>query len=451
MNVFPDSMAKFYPSSKLIRNPHKGFTDFQRFRGDSLNENWTPETGYIMELIPDGVESGSLRLENSTSMPWEYPDTSIAYFRIPWRKLEPSQSEYDFTFLDKVLAEANRRGQKVMLRFPPNSARPIKETELPDWLIDELKLPVREVGNKMSPDHPLFYDSYSNFLRAVGQHIDGDSRVSSVDMALISAWGEQHQIDMVSEQNRNKLVDGFMQGFKTTPISAIFNSFEAVSYANTYRPVGFRADCLGDMKMGHMAQFYPRAFPHFNKLWEKAPIAFEVCWVMEHWLDNGWDIDFTIEQSLLWHISTFNEKSARIPECLREKCENWIKKMGYRFALRVIDFAGCARPGDTMHFAVYLQNLGVAPIYHKYPFIIRLRHESGAHFDFETDADITSWLPGDNSWEGSITLPQNIPAGNYSLELGIYYKDKNSETVVRFACEAQECDGFTVVGSITIE
>ncbi|MBQ8508637.1 MAG: DUF4832 domain-containing protein [Clostridia bacterium] len=428
---FPNQTRTLLPSDELLRNPHKGFTTFQRFRGDRLNEDWTMQTGWRMEQIPQG-ELFCGRYDDG------HPDTSLAYFRIPWRRLEPERGRYDFTFLDFVLEEADRRGQKVMLRFPPHAARP-GELELPEWMVDALHLPEREVGNKMSPDHPLFYESYGGFIRAVGAHIDGDSRVSAVDMSLISAWGEGHQIDMVLEKDWKGLVDAYMQSFTKTPISAQFNHPQSVLYANSYRPVGLRADCLGNMTW-HMPNLYPRAFAQMNELWKRAPIAFEVCWIMKHWSDMGWDVDYIIEQSLQWHISTFNEKSARIPDFLVEKCQRWMKKMGYRFALRVIDFPADACPGDVLHLSVCVQNLGVAPIYHRYPLVFRLRGERGVCYDLPSDADITTWLPGDHMWEGSVTLPPDMAKGSYALEVGI----TDGDTLVRFANGAEVRDGFVV-------
>lgn len=434
---FPDRMANWMPSYKLFANPHKGFTTFQRYQGDRLNQDWTVETGYIMEHLPDreGIWQGEVP---------DYPHSTIAYYRIPWRVIEPEEEQYDFSFLDEVLRTATERGQKVMLRFPPNAAR-AGPLELPDWFCRKLNLPPRIGRDKRTPDHPLYYERYGNMIRAVGEHIDGDSRVTALDMSLISAWGEGDQIDFIAEDRWKSLVDAYMQGFQKTPISAQFNHPDSVHYANTYRPVGFRADCLGNMTH-HMFDHYPRFFPLMGDLWEKAPIAFEVCWVMQHWMDMGWDVDYIIEQSLKWHITSFNAKSAPVPAAWMGKAGEWIKKMGYRYAVRRVDYPTLASGGDCLHLNFWIENRGVAPIYHKYPFILRLRGEKGT-FDFETDADITKWLPGDILWEGTITLPENIPAGTYILEAGI---QKNGEKIY-LATDSPEQDGFNqITGPIQI-
>lgn len=438
-HCFPTTMRAFYPSNEFFRNPHKGFTTFQRYRGDVLNENWTVETGWMMEKIPEEKQLFCGKYTDG------YPDTSICYFRIPWRVLEPEKGVYDFSFLDEVLRTAEEREQHVMLRFPPHAARP-GSLDLPEWMQKALNLPPRTIGDKNSPDHPLYYQSYGNLIRAIGARIDGDPRVTAVDMALISAWGEGAQIHSVKEENWKSLVDAYMQSFTQTPISALYNHLPSIQYANTYRPVGFRADCLGNMDY-HMNVSYPPAFAEMNDLWEKAPIAFEVCWTMQHWVTKGWDIDFIMEQALKWHITSFNAKSARIPNMLKEKNKKWIKRMGYRFALRTIEYPESACPGDILHFSVCMENSGVAPIYHRYPFVLRLRNDHIV-VDLPTDADITAWLPGDHLWRGTVALPPDIPCGEYVLEAGI----TDGKTIVHIATDAPKHQGFVQVGErVTID
>ena len=198
------------PSNELLCNPHKGFSSFQRFRGDRLNFDtpdldWAVERGWMMEEIPEGeLFCGKYGVG--------YPDPTLCYFRIPWNMLEPEHGRYDFTYLDFVLEEATRRGQKAILRFPPNANRP-GPLELPQWFVDAVKMPPREIKDGRTPLVPLYFDSYSNFIRAVAAHIDGDPRVSLVDMALVSAWGEGAQSDMLTEAQWKQLVDAYVYGF----------------------------------------------------------------------------------------------------------------------------------------------------------------------------------------------------------------------------------------------
>lgn len=441
----PTKTATFFPSNELYINPHKGFTTFQRFRGDelyeeTLGEPWRKETGWRMERLPEN--DGMFREIGIEG----YPDTSIAYFRIPWRKLESNKGRYDFSLIDKFLARAEERGQKVIFRFTPHAARPDESLELPQWLVEELKLPARETGDKSSPVCDYFFDNYAALIRKIGEHIDGDSRVSSIDVSVVSAWGEGEQMHSLPFKYKKQMADIYAAAFKNTVLTVQFNDNEFIEYMNSLRPVGLRLDCLGAICWNHMSLWYPRVFADFPDLWKKGPINFEAGWVVRYWLENGWDIDYIIEESLRWHITSFNAKSVAIPECLTEKTENWIKRMGYRFCLRILEYPENASGGDVLNFYILMQNRGVAPIYHKYPFIIRLKDQNGKTYDFNTNEDITSWLPGDNPLKLQITVPCDLPKGEYTLQVGI----TDGETLIRMATEAQNDNGFDVMGKINI-
>lgn len=427
-----DSVSTFKKSNKLFKNPHKGFTTFQRHKGDKLNENWSVQTGWMMEQLPDteGLYIGEV--EN-------FPDTTIAYFRLPWCRIERKEGEYDLDYIDDILETAEKRGQKVMFRFIPHAARP-GCLDLPEWFREKLGIPEREVGDKASPDHPLFYELFAKFIRKMGEHIDGDRRVTAIDMALVSAWGEQDGIENLSEEKWKFLVDAYMQSFKKTPVSAQFNHTESIDYANTYRPIGARADCLGDMKW-HMFALYPKFFDN-STLWKKAPIAFEVCWVVKHWLDMGWNIDHTIEQSLKWHITSFNAKSVAIPPELKEKCEEWIKRMGYRYSVNKVEYPSVAEKGDSLEITLHIENSGVAPIYHEYPFVLRLKGEK--IYTFNTEIDLREILPGEYIFKETLDLPIDIEAGEYVLEAGI----GDDEDRVYIATDSPENNGYNTISSI---
>lgn len=439
----PDKMVLFNVSDKLYLNPHKGFVSFQRFEGDKLNRNWAIDRGWVMEHLPEDLFSMDAECE------YYHPKTTIAYFRIFWNTLESKMGEYNFELLDRIFERAKERGQKVILRFPAHAARP-GELDLPKWLRDMSGIPEREIGDKVSPDHPMFYKYYCDFIRAVGKYIDGREELSAIDMAIVGSWGEGAKIRLLSEDKWRPIVEAYMETFKVTPIILQHNHPESVKFANSYRPVGYRADCVGNMRDHcgsiHMQGIYARRFSLLpSELWKNAPIAFEASWVLQYWYDMRWDLDYIIDQTLKWRISSFNAKSCAIPLEWKDKVESWIKRMGYRFALRRVDYPEKADAGDTLRLQFWIENVGVAPIYHKYPFVIRLRGEN-MRYEFVTDADITTWLPGDVIYDTDVMLPVGCPKGSYVLEVGLR---KNNE-IIHFASEGQENDGFLYVGKLTV-
>ena len=75
----------------VLVNPGIGFMTFQRFNGDALNAGIKWTEGFPIEYQPfPGT------LENK-----DFPMTSIAYFRVYWRFLEPEKGVYNWDLIDR--------------------------------------------------------------------------------------------------------------------------------------------------------------------------------------------------------------------------------------------------------------------------------------------------------------------------------------------------------------
>lgn len=105
----------------VLTNPGIGFMTFQRFNGDTLNEakGWTEGKPIIYQDF-----DGDLTNE-------DYPDTTIAYFRIYWKFIEPQRRKYRWDLIDKALETARRRGQTLMLRIAPYGTG--NQNDVPAW------------------------------------------------------------------------------------------------------------------------------------------------------------------------------------------------------------------------------------------------------------------------------------------------------------------------------
>jgi len=108
-------------SDEVLTNPGIGFMTFQRFNGDTLNEGkgWT-------EGYPIAYQEHDGALENIG-----HPMTSLAYFRVYWRFVEPTRDEYRWDLFDKALETAGMRGQTLLLRIAPYGTG--ADNDVPDW------------------------------------------------------------------------------------------------------------------------------------------------------------------------------------------------------------------------------------------------------------------------------------------------------------------------------
>ena len=57
--------------------------------------------------------------------------TSLAYFRVYWKFVEPAEGEYRWDLIDRALETAAARGQTLLLRIAPYGTR--ADNDVPDW------------------------------------------------------------------------------------------------------------------------------------------------------------------------------------------------------------------------------------------------------------------------------------------------------------------------------
>lgn len=433
----------------VLVNPGIGFMTFQRFNCDVLNDGlkWT-------EGFPIAYQDfkGSLKNKN-------FPDTSIAYFRIYWRYIEPEKGDFSWDLFDNALKTAHNRGQTLMIRIAPYGHTKTSSDEVPKWYRkmvgkeSSAKIPIQKW--RTDPEDPRYPKHFGNMIREFGKRYDGHPDLESVDLSIVGAWGEGAGSVDLSARTREALVDAYLEAFKKTPLLMLLTDAKTNGYGLSKRAVGWRVDCLGDMRVGnpnwnHMFDYYPQGIVNFGMrdAWQKAPVSLEVCWVMQHWKNNGWDIDYIIDQSLKWHISSFNAKSSPVPDEWWPQVNRWLKRMGYRFVLRKFTYPSIVKPQGKLDFSTWWENKGVAPCYKLFPVALRLKGKKRSEV-FLTDADIRTWLPGDVIYDSSIFVPVDMPAGEY--DLGIALLDPQTrEPKVKLASAGMEADGWYTIGKIKV-
>jgi hypothetical protein len=454
----PPTLIKEEPKTVTVRprviddilvNPGIGFMTFQRFNGDGLNPGllWT-----------EGHPVDDKKLKAALD-PSAYPDTSIAYVRFYWKFIEPEHQTFDWSLIDHAVESAKAHHQTLMLRVMPYGDG--ADEDVPSWyrgLAAERPASRKLPDDKwrVDPENAAYAKYFGEMIRALGARYDGNVDIESIDAAVVGFWGEGEGSDLLSKRTQNALVDAYTSSFKKSPL--VIQPW----YPNLTRrfmkkaAVGWRADCLGDMGgfspvWSHMHDLYPEGIIESGVAdnWKRAPVTFEACWVIKYWKEHGWNVDEIIDQSLKWHISSFNAKSSPVPAELLPNIKRWLNKMGYRLALRKMTFPSVAHAGKEMIFTSWWENLGVAPCYRDFAVAFRFKNENGNQVIL-TKADIGKWLPGDSLLNSSIVVPQSLTPGQYSLSLAIVDR-KSHEPQVKLASEGRDAEGWYPLGPISIK
>ncbi len=424
-------------TDEILVNPGMGFETFHCFNGDQR----------------------IARAEN-------YPKCSIAYFRFYWDKLEPEEGRYDFDLIDSLLDKARQAGQDLALRFMPTSSANLRQGT-PKWYMEKGKgYDYLKGGRKgWAPDHnePYFLAKQEELISAFGERYNGPPNVIRMEIGSVGFWGEWHlshtepQVPMISEANAVKVIDMYLRHWNKTPLAMLIGDVPGLRYA-VGKGTGWRADSLGDYghwsdTWCHMFNAYPQKLKEANALdaWKRGPIAFEPPGSMrdlERYVpsrgggyDNMWD------QALAWHGSAYNPKSGSIPAGQVPAMKRFLKRCGYRLALRRVVVprtlqAKARRLPITMEF----ENMGVAPPYGDYILAVKLTGGTGPII-LESQAQTSRWLPGKHKIEESFILPESLGAGDYRLSIGLL-EPTSRLPVIRLANKGADDRGWHHVGTI---
>lgn len=439
-----DGVQRIRPreSHENLPNPHIGTTTFQRFNGDPVNmdNRWDDRNG------PEAFKPFDGNLANEL-----YPQTTLAYCRWMWSRIEPEKGQYRWDIIDGALEAAAARGQRLQVRMQPYVG-----LTLPQWYLDTGGQIVAVPGRRRARDHDHNTEAYlkhwPEFIRAFGRRYDGHPNLESFDIAYGGSCGETGGNS--TPETARRLVDAYLESFQKTQLISMLGTDGCAYAARKDRPIGWRADCFGDVRMrgtqtypdysawNHMYEYYPEALFQcgVQDAWKTAPVIFETCWTVGHWFNEGWDIDWILEQGLAYHMSVFMPKSSYIPEQWRDKIDAFNRKIGYRFAMRQLLLPLRVRPNGRVRVNCYMENVGVAPIYRRYTFAMRFRQDE-RQVIVPLTVDPRTWLPGPAYFSEMITLPREFADGYVAVDVGLI-DPQTQRPAVQLAIQGQLDDGW---------
>lgn len=421
-------------------------------------------------LIDDVLYNPGMGITTANSFDGDipgYPKSRIAYWRFYWNEIEPENGKYRWDIIDDVIEKARSRGQRVALGImPANGSAPKWYVELGAKGFEYL--PEQGGAESWMPDHndPLYLEYMGRLVKKFGERYDGHPDIDHIDMRSLGHWGEWHfgfvePRPEVKPEIRKALVDIYLDNFKETPLIMLIGGKDELAYA-VEKGAGWRADCLGDLGFwgdgwNHMKDSYQQSLDDAdaNEAWKRAPVCFESCHVMQRWADEGYDVEFILNEALRWHISIFNNKSSPIPPRWWGVMQEFMKKMGYRIVINYLTLPSKVKSGQVLHINSEWENLGVAPPYRNYVIAFKLipkdrRPQAFLIEDPSSNTSIRDWLPGKYCLDLDLAIPPDLKPGPYNLAVALL-DPYTREVAVQLAIEGRDAQGWYILSGIEIE
>jgi hypothetical protein len=460
--------------------------DVRATASDALITVTPEETDEILANPGMGWETFHRTSKEDKNLPSWIPST-IHYARWGWRELESQPGRIDYAFLDKALQVSHESGQKLAFRVMCCSSSP-RQPYHPQWLRDiggkvvttrygsgpELEVPVL--------DDPEVLAAHLDFISRLGDRYDGHPHIDHIDVGTVGWWGEWHMSQstnapMPTFQSQKRIVDAYLAAFKKTPLVMLIGGGEMLKHA-VENGTGWRADCLGDMggfskTWCHMRMAYPQMLPAAaaTDAWKTAPVAWETCWDMRKWVEDGWSLRFIFNYALALHGTAINNKSAPLPagENIRPEVERFLRRLGYRLVLTELSHPSNAQLGTVLGLAMKWQNVGSAPCYRPYRVAFRLTSPSGPKQIFVSDITVNKWLPGSIEIfteeffkepqdlppgevvevRDAIPLPDDLAPGTYTVSIAVV-GESDEQPVVRLGIKGRADDGWYPLSKVEV-
>ncbi len=514
------TVAVFFTGPKVVHVPTNEVEDYKAGKKDELptsqhrrNAVWsllvaaavtsaeaafTPDAGQAVVIRPEptddllanpgvGWETFGYPRSADKHLPAGIPST-IQYVRLGWGKLEPQPGKIDTAFIKSKINESRRAGQQLALRV--KCCNPDKRMrEHPTWLANvggrELlvdfnggpaDIPIPDL------DNPVVLDRHVDFIRRLGAALDGHPGIAHIDLGSIGWWGEWHMTrcktaSLPSLESRHRVIDAYVDAFRKTPLLMLIGAEECTAYA-VKKGAGWRADSLGDLgsfsdKWNHMRDIYPAAIrTHgLGDAWRQAPVAFEPPQTLAEFVEKGWPARHIFNYALALHGSTFNGKSAPIPDnpAFHDELRRFLRRLGYRLVLEEFVHPATVQPGASFDVTMKWRNAGSAPCYRPYRLAYRLTGPDGFRSVVVGGVTVDQWLPGSvklftkdfleaapdlppgplNDVTDRFQIPADAPEGEYELAIGVV-DVKGEKPVVQLGIAGRSADGWYPLSRLDI-
>jgi hypothetical protein len=331
-----------------------------------------------------------------------------------------------------------------------------------------------------------------------GKTIAYSDAIFSIDIRGYGSWGEWHSAGIINVMTSypagrrptaatlKTIIDHHVNVFTDHPLSIMISAFDAERLSNTDNPkevaayalaktnnwgkLGWRRDNWGaidsyiDGYLKDNTLSYGTSGPFnaiINERWKYAPVTGEPpSWLAS--LNGACAYDDLERQIREYHAASFgngNYGSTDLADCAKENIRAAFKAAGYRIILEGGNISSTIKTGTAFALTLNWKNIGIAPTYEKWDVVFELKNSS----DVSVWSGISQFSPGPKMLIPALlpssaaapavdnfTLPVNIPAGNYNLNIII--KDPAGYRVpLPLAITGRNPDGSYTLKNIVVD
>ena len=321
-----------------------------------------------------------------------------------------------------------------------------------------------------------------HLIAQLGARYDGHPDLDHVDLGSVGWWGEWHMsgsktAKMPTLETRKQIIDTYVNAFRKTPLLMLIGDRECLTYA-VQHGAGWRADCLGDMggfskNWYHMRDAYPPLVRDagIDEAWKTAPVAWETCWDMRHWVKEDWSLRFILNYALALHGSYINNKSAPLPRGRSHAAGDRAVPPPARLSVRAHgnETPEAGRRRDEADHRHQVAKRRLRPVLPTVPSRLQALERQGYSNVLPGTNTVNKWMPGSVALftkeffqqvpdlppgevvpvADKLALPKDMPKGQYDLAVGIV-EENSMEPLVRLAIKGRTADGWYPLSKVTI-
>ena len=404
---------------------------------------------------------------------WTRQDGRLAsvceYRRFEWRQLNPRDGEYDWAPLDRLLADAESRGEQASFRVMTMLGEDYGGHLVPRWVLDRGAV-IRRSGE---PDYRNRYylTHFGRFVDALRDRYDGDPRIAFIDIAGYGQFNEWQADDLTDDGGaedlavattadagaRRMLIHMHVGGADTTAATtadgsvgnldydfAGFRSTQLVMpYGGMWAPTRYVLDRYPDVGWRNDALLGPDAtYEVFTRIghgveqrWKTAPVMFEP-------LNGRTEDDFGAGTRTLRGMGAciVHDNSLRADA---DALGAWLERVGYRYVCRRVLSPRSVAAGGRLSIESAWLNTGYSRAYPRmgqdFTVAFGLAASDGAVVGSWTSGDdVSTWLPGEERTAAvDVTLP-GLPTGTYTRLVGIHNRTSGARIQLPLATDLDD-------------